>query len=511
MLGYDTQVSPLGARPDRLRHSSAHVLAALAALACGGAPTAGLAAQVAVAAGASLEELAANATPAVVLIDVATAADARQGSGFLVDADGTILTNYHVIRDARSARVKLSSGDIYEEVEILAGDERRDIAVIRIAGYNLPYLQLGDSDSVRVGAAVVLIGSPLGLENTVSTGVVSGRRQEPEGYQLLQISAPASRGSSGGAVLSSRGQVVGIAASQIGGGQNLNFAVPINYARGLITHLGDEPMSVLRPAPANVEDTASRTPAAATRANYVNQGLTFRLSDFRGYSTETYLEMEGNRQRRTRITYRHIETVTAGEPQIERYRESETSRVSEPFGTVQVIRRERSRVVVNASDLRTISARGETADWNGTDWVVSEHDLRFTGDRVVGLVTDSAQRTTEMDRELPRGILLQEIRDLAFALLDAQALVGHSVEFTTFDPRSGRVDQERYDILGPTSIEVAGDRHSALQLNVASGLDNETYVVRDEIPRVLLQRISDDGSEVETITSMEILPRREVR
>jgi hypothetical protein len=466
-----------------------------------------VAAQSAAGQAASLEELAANATPAVVLIDVATAADTRQGSGFLVDADGTILTNYHVIRDARSARVKLASGDIYEEVEVLAGDQRRDIAVIRIPGYNLPFLPMGDSDSVRVGAAVVLIGSPLGLENTVSTGVVSGRRQEPEGFQLLQISAPASRGSSGGAVLGARGQVVGIAASMISGGQNLNFAVPINYARGLISHLSDEPMSVLRPPPATPDDTASRTPAAAPRSNSVNQGLSYRLSDFQGYSTETYLELEGNRQRRTRVTYRLIETVTPGEPQIERYRESETTRVSEPFGTVQIIRRERSRVVVNAADLRPISARGETAEWNGTDWTTTEHDLRFDGDRALGLLTDSAGRTTEMDRDLPRGILLQEIRDLAFALLDTQALVGRSVEFTTFDPRTARVDRERFDILGPTSIEIAGDRQSALQLNVATGLDNETYLVRDEVPRVLLQRISDDGSEVETVTTMEILER----
>ncbi len=455
---------------------------------------------------ATLEELAASATPAVVLIDVSTAAETRQGSGFLVDSNGTILTNYHVIRDARSARVKLSSGDVYEEVEILAGDPRRDIAVLQVAGFDLPYLSLGNSDSVRVGAPVVLIGSPLGLENTVSTGVVSGRRQEPEGYQLIQISAPASRGSSGGAVIGQRGQVLGIAASQIGTGQNLNFAVPINYARGLLSHLDGQPLAVLKPTALAKDDSAAEPLPA--RSDAVNVGIKYRLEDFAGYRLETEVHLEGGRSRHSRITYRLIETVTAGEPQIERYLESETTRVTEPFGTVQTLRRERSRVVVGADDLRPISARGETDEWNGSDWVTRKHDLRFQPDRVVGLVTDTTGHVTELDRELPDGIILQDMRDLAFALLDADSLIGRSVEFTTFDPRSGQTDLERYDILGRSSVEIAGKTYDALRVNVATGLDNEDYLIRAAPPRVFLQRTSDDGSEVESVTSLEILPKR---
>ena len=451
---------------------------------------------------ATLEELAARVTPAVVLIDVSTAADTRQGSGFLVNADGRILTNYHVIRDARTARVKLSSGDVYEEVQVLAGDERRDIAILQIAGFELPFLELGNSDSVRVGAQVVLVGSPLGLENTVSTGIVSGRRQEPEGYQLLQISAPASRGSSGGAVLGPRGQVVGIAVSQIGGGQNLNFAIPINYARGLLSHLGDEPIVVLRPTALAAADSESRP--MATRSNAVNAGLSYRTDDFAGYTLETLVRLEGAMERRTRVSYRLIETVAATEPRIERYRESETTQVREPFGTVQTLHRERSRVVVRAADLQPVSARGETAAWNGTEWMRAEHELRFDGNRVVGLVTDTAGHVVELDRELPAGIVLKDVRDLAFALLDADSLVGRSVEFTTFDPRSGKIDEERYDVLDETSIEVAGSSFDALRVSVATGLDNELYLVRATRPRVVLQRSSDDRSEVETVTSLEV-------
>ena len=449
-----------------------------------------------------LEDLAARVTPAVALINVKTAGGSRQGSGFLVSSDGRILTNYHVMRDARTARVKLASGDVYEEVEVLATDPRRDIAIIQIAGWDLPFLELGNSDSVRVGSPVVVIGSPLGLENTVSTGIVSGRRQEPEGYQLIQVSAPASRGSSGGAVLGSQGRVVGIATSQIDVGQNLNFAVPINYARGLLSHLRGEPIEVLRPVDLTSGDVESPTPTS--REDVVNEGLSYQLEDFDGFTTETSMELDGNRQKRTRITYRLIETVTLSEPQIERYLESEITQVTEPFGTVLTLGRERSRVVVHADGLRPVSARGETATWNGSGWAVARHEMRFTGDRVVGVMTDTTGHAVEIDRALPEGIVLQDMRDLAFALLQADPLVGRSVEFATFDPRTGAIDQERYDVLGEETVDLNGTSHRALRVSVALGLDNETFLVREQMPRVLLRRTADDGSEVEVVTSLQL-------
>lgn len=449
-----------------------------------------------------LEDLAARATPAVALINVRTANGSRQGSGFLVSPDGRILTNHHVIRDARTARVKLPSGDVYEEVEILAVDARRDIAILQIAGFDLPFLELGNSDSVRVGAPVVVIGSPLGLENTVSTGIVSGRRQEPEGYQLLQVSAPASRGSSGGAVLGSHGRVVGMTTSQIDVGQNLNFALPINYVRGLLAHISGEPLAVLRPVDLTTTDVEAPTPT--TREDVVNQGLAYRLDGFEGYTVETVTELDANRQRRTRVTYRLIETVTAREPQIERYLESETTQVTEPFGTVLTLGRERSRVVVDADGLRPIAARGETATWNGSTWVVASHDLRFTGQRVSGTVTDTTGHAVDLDREIPEGIVLQDMRDLAFAVLDADSLVGRSVEFQTFVPRTGTIEQERYDVLESTTVDLDGSSHRALRINVALGLDNETYLVREQAPRVVLRRTADDGSEVEIVTALQI-------
>jgi len=449
-----------------------------------------------------LEELAAHATRAVVQIDTRTAATTRQGSGFLVDASGRILTNHHVIRDAKSIRIKLSSGDVYDHVAILATDDRRDIAVLQISGFDLPSLPMGNSDSVRIGAPVVLIGSPLGLENTVSTGIVSGRRQEKEGFQLFQISAPASPGSSGGPVLSRSGAVVGIASSQMDSGQNLNFAVPVNYARGLLDHLAGKPLAVLTPTSAPAESDEERPTAAAERA--VNAGLRLDLAGFRGYRAEMEARIGDGRRRRTLITYRRIETVGGGQPRIERYLEREVTRRTEPFGTEQVVRRERSRTLVGADDLRPISARGETQSWTGQGWQRSTYDLRFDGDRVQGLVTDTAGQTRELDRVLPDGILLRGVRNLAFATLASDSLAGRSVDLVTFDPETGGVAHDRYDVQGSTTITVAGRSRRALKVNLASGLSNAEAYFRADRPRVLLRLERGDDGEVDELGHLEM-------
>jgi len=449
-----------------------------------------------------LESVVAGATRGVVLIDVETASDSRQGSGFIVDPSGLILTNEHVMRDARSARVKLSSGDVYDRVTILVQDERRDIAILRIPGFDLPALPLGNSDSVRIGASLVLIGSPLGLENTVSTGVLSGRRQEPEGFELLQITAPASQGSSGGAVLSASGQVIAIATSQLVMGQNLNFAVPINYARGMMQNLQSDPVAVLQP-------TAGRAPEAAVEprpvaADRVNVGMIFDVAGLRGWMIETEEEVRDFELKRARTTYRLIETVGATAPRIERYYESETTRRTEPFGTWQTIERERVRSLVAADGLQPISSRGEYSSWTDGGWRSSEHDVRFEDGRVLGLVTDTAGRVLELDRPLPRGVLLRDVTDLAFATLQADSLMGRSVEFMTFDPRAGEVAADRFDIMRAEEIDVAGARRAVFEVNVATGLMNETVYYLQRRPRIAVRRVSQDGSRVEEVTLLEM-------
>lgn len=458
----------------------------------------------------TLEQLARKATEAAVLVDVRTPSGSRQGSGFLVDPGGRVLTNHHVIRNARGIRIKLASGDVYEHVTILAVDERRDIAILQIPGFELPFLELGNSDSLRIGSSVVLIGSPLGLENTVSTGIVSGRRQEAEGYQLLQITAPASQGSSGGAVLGGDGRVVGIAASQLEGGQNLNFAVPINYARGLLNHVDGEPVAVLRPTSSRSEGQGlpvSRAPEEMA----VNSGLRFDLDEFGGFVLEMEARPGENRRRRIRIAYRLIETVSGGEPRIERYAETETTRRTEPFGAQQTIHTERRRTIVRLDGLRPVSSRGETAWWTGETWKKASHELEFDGYRVRGLITDSAGQAQELDRELPDGIILREVRDLAFATLFADSLIGRSVELVTFDPRTGEVATDRYDVEDAATVEVAGRSFDALRVNVASGLSNGTAYFRRERPRILLRGESGAVGETVEVVGMEIVERARPR
>lgn len=158
-----------------------------------------------------------------------------QGTGFLVSKDGEILTNYHVIENGSSAIVKLPDGAYFLVDGVLASDKDRDVALIRAHGKNFQTVSLGDSDQLQVGEEVVAIGNPLSLESTVSNGIISGiRTVEEDGGKFLQITAPISPGSSGGPLFNMTGQVVGITTLYLKGGENLNFAIPINDAKHLL-------------------------------------------------------------------------------------------------------------------------------------------------------------------------------------------------------------------------------------------------------------------------------------
>jgi len=178
--------------------------------------------------------------PAVVLIKGVDSHGAEiSGSGFLVHASGTIITNLHVIHDLKQAAVKLSTGDIYDQLTVRAFDERKDLAVIQIPGYALPTIKLGDSDALRVGDSVLLVGNPLGiLERSVSAGIVSAIRQSEDGYRVIQTDAAANPGSSGGPMIDSEGRAVGVVTFKIRGTESLNFVIPINYVQGLLAATG---------------------------------------------------------------------------------------------------------------------------------------------------------------------------------------------------------------------------------------------------------------------------------
>lgn len=181
--------------------------------------------------------IANKSLPAVVLIQgVTTDGSQIRGSGFLFSSDGKIITNVHVIREFQSGGVKLSSGDVYDVFNVLAFDERKDIAIIQIAGFDLPTIQLGNSNNLQVGESVVALGNPFGLTGSTTTGVVSAVRDDPRGgsFKVVQTDAAVNEGNSGGPLLNGKGEAIAVVFIKRIEAQNISFAIPINYVRGLI-------------------------------------------------------------------------------------------------------------------------------------------------------------------------------------------------------------------------------------------------------------------------------------
>ena len=158
-----------------------------------------------------------------------------QGSGFIVSADGIILTNAHVVKDAKDVTVKLTDRREFR-AKVLGSDAKTDIAVLKIEAKNLPTVALGSTKQLKVGEWVLAIGSPFGFENTVTAGVVSakGRSLPDDSYvPFIQTDVAINPGNSGGPLLNSRGEVVGINSqiySRSGGYQGVSFAIPIDVA-----------------------------------------------------------------------------------------------------------------------------------------------------------------------------------------------------------------------------------------------------------------------------------------
>jgi len=169
------------------------------------------------------------------------------GSGFVVDRDGYIVTNYHVIEDAQEIEVNFS-GDDRVPAKIVGSDPSTDLAVLKIDAQSraLTPLPLGNSDDVHVGDAVVAIGNPFGLERSVTAGIVSALQRDltaPNGYtidKVIQTDAPINQGNSGGPLLNARGQVIGVnsqISSETGGNVGIGFAVPVNTVKEVVSQI----------------------------------------------------------------------------------------------------------------------------------------------------------------------------------------------------------------------------------------------------------------------------------
>jgi len=167
--------------------------------------------------------------------------ETSMGSGVLINADGTILTNAHVVKGASEIVAKLPDGRTFKALSF-AADEDVDLAVVKIDGKSLPVAAMGDSDSLEVGQWVVAIGNPFGLEHTVTAGVVLAiRRNSGENQEdFIQTDAAINPGNSGGPLVDLRGQVIGINTSiysKSGGYQGIGFAMPINKAKQIVEKL----------------------------------------------------------------------------------------------------------------------------------------------------------------------------------------------------------------------------------------------------------------------------------
>lgn len=186
----------------------------------------------------SAEQIFANFSKAVIIIGGNTKSGGFGfGSGFLISPSGLFVTNYHVIKDEDKLSVALvgeRSPQLFDVHSIVAEDPLRDIAVLKINGQNLPYVIMGNSDLVNVGQSVFALGSPQGLVNTISGGIISQIRETERGFKYFQITNPISEGSSGGALFNKNGEVIGITYAFYKAGQNLNLAIPINEVKDLL-------------------------------------------------------------------------------------------------------------------------------------------------------------------------------------------------------------------------------------------------------------------------------------
>lgn len=147
------------------------------------------------------------------------------GSGFVISKDGKVVTNYHVIANTKKLTISFDDEKEYTDISILGYDVLKDIAILKInTSDTFPFCKLGDSSKAVLGDSIVVIGNPMGLRNTLSTGIISSLKQQ----DYIQISAPISPGSSGGALFNMYGEVIGIASAGILEGENLGFCIPIN-------------------------------------------------------------------------------------------------------------------------------------------------------------------------------------------------------------------------------------------------------------------------------------------
>jgi len=188
-------------------------------------------------------QIADRATPSVVIVENFNedGEKAEQGSGYVFSDDGIVITNYHVIRGARSLTVKVPGSEPYRVDSVLGYEIDHDVAALQVPGSSLPALSTETIEQPKVGDRVVAIGAPLGLESTVSEGIVSALRDAGT-MHIIQTTASISPGSSGGPLLNEYGKVIGLTTATMLNGQSINFVVSARHVSELLSR--KRPMSL---------------------------------------------------------------------------------------------------------------------------------------------------------------------------------------------------------------------------------------------------------------------------
>jgi S1-C subfamily serine protease len=188
----------------------------------------------------SIPQLVAKTKPATVQILALDEnwSQIKSGTGFFVSPDGLIVTNYHVIQGAAHLTARTNEGATFQFERVVAQPQGVDLAILKFSADGVPFLKLGNSTSAVEGQQVIVIGSPEGLQGTVSEGIISAFR---ENRSMIQITAPISHGSSGSPVLDENGQVIGVATLVAREGQNLGFAIAVEEVTRALTSPGTQP------------------------------------------------------------------------------------------------------------------------------------------------------------------------------------------------------------------------------------------------------------------------------
>jgi len=212
------------------------------------------------------EDIYKSVAPSVVTLRV----EKKQGPGslgtvFMAVKDGMAVTAWHVVKDAKSVTAKFSNGEEFDVSGLVDKDEKRDVAIVRVKAFGKKLLPVM-SDDPAVGSRAYVIGAPIGLEFTISDGLIS-QIQNIGGKKQYQFSCPASHGNSGGPVVNAKGEVLGIVSWGIDEGQNLNFAVPISYALALDSTLPTTPWDAVRSSMPPAEPPTTKPAAREKLSN----------------------------------------------------------------------------------------------------------------------------------------------------------------------------------------------------------------------------------------------------